>query len=171
MLLGVNNAIVIGFIPSAQTAGLNNLKTNKAKHNYIIPFNEVNYTAETTLTKRKMKPYYENGEIRFVITLNFKAEILYGDKKTPYGLTDANIEEMQALLTEMVKKDADEAIEQAQKEYQTDYLQLDDAFRIKYPALFDEMDWQEEFLKSDITSEIKVNLETAAMMDYSGSEK
>jgi hypothetical protein len=71
----------------------------------------------------------------------------------------------------MVKKDADEAIEQAQKEYQTDYLQLDDAFRIKYPALFDEMDWQEEFLKSDITSEIKVNLETAAMMDYSGSEK
>ncbi len=163
----VNDTRVIGFIPIEACKGLNILKTDNAKSMYIIPFNGVQYTVEADLTKRTIQAFYENGAPAFKISLNFDATLEYGDKKLPYGFNDADNKAMTDMLTQRIDQDVRDAIYQAQTTFHTDYLQLDDAFRVAYPVIADSMDWNEAFTRAAITPEVKVNLKSTYMMDYS----
>jgi len=166
----VNDTKVTDFIPIEASKGLVMLKAEKARSYFIVPYNDFQFTVETTLTKRKVKASYVDGKINFAVTLAFKAKVMYGDKKTPYNLDDNATQEMTATLKEMIEKELLAAIVQAQKEYKTDYLQMDDIFRIKYPVEFEKMDWQNEFLKANITIDTKVVLSATHMMDYGLNE-
>jgi spore germination protein KC len=162
----VNDTRVIGFIPIADCKGLNILKTDKAKSFYIIPLNGIQYTVEADLTKRTTQAFYENGTPAFKISLSFDATLEYGDKKLPYGFNDADNKQMTGMLERMIDQDVRDAIYQAQTTFHTDYLQLDDAFRVAFPVIEDSMDWNEAFARAAITPEVKVNLKSTYMMDY-----
>jgi spore germination protein KC len=166
----VNGNKVTDFISIDASKGLVMLKAEKAKSHFVVPYKKFLFTVETTLTKRKVRAFYVDGKINFAAILAFKAKVMYGDKKTPYNLDDNATQEMTTTLKEMIEKELLAAVEQAQKKYKTDYLQLDDTFRIKYPIAFEKMDWQNEFLKANITIDTKVVLSTTYMMDY-GSNK
>jgi len=163
----VNDTKVIGFIPINACKGLNILKTDKAKSYYAIPFNQMQYTVETLLSKRKIKASFENGVPAFKISLSFEATLEYGDKKLPYNFDAADNEALTAQLKQMIDQDVRDAIYQAQTTFRTDYLQLDDAFRVAYPVIAESMDWNEAFARAAITPEVEVSLKSTYMMDYS----
>lgn len=162
----VNDTKVIGFIPAEDSKGLNILKTEKAKSSFVVPYKEFQFTIETILQKRRVEASYMDGNIQFKVMLAFEAKLLYGDKKTPYNLVKEDMEKMSEAVKDMIKNEVLHAVAQAQQEFQTDYLQMDDAFRIKYPVLFENLDWQTEFQKANISVDVKLNLRETYMMDY-----
>ena len=162
----VNDAEVIGFIPIEACKGLNMLKTDHAKSFYVIPFKGDYYTLETMLTKRHTATTYVDGRPHFTISLDFDATLEYGDRKTPYNFKDEDKRAMTDTLKSLILQDVSDAIIQAQNTFRTDYLQLDDAFRVTYPVLAEEMDWSDGFASAVITPDIEVKLSTASMIDY-----
>jgi len=163
----VSGTKVIGFIPVAGSNGLVFLKAVEPKFSYIVPYKDINYTFGVSLTRKTTKTYYEDEEIRFDVKCEFKAGLKYGDKKVPYNFDDAAEAAVAKILTRTIKKELLDTINQAQKEFKCDYLQLDDEFRINFPVEFEEIDWQKEFPKADINIDVTFEVSTEWMMDYS----
>jgi Ger(x)C family germination protein len=166
----VSGPAVTGFIPLEESTGMTFLKTDKPKFHFIVPYNDMNFTIEVVLTKRKIKPSYENGKISFDIGMDCKAEVLYGDKKTPYYFEETAAAEVAETLSGMLKEQFSDAITRAQKEFSCDYLQFDDVFRVKYPVEFESMDWQKEFPGTSMNMDVKVELSTRWGLDYGSYE-
>jgi hypothetical protein len=168
----LNGPQVTGFIPSAKnrTDGLMFLKADKPKLVYTVPYKEMIFTVEAKLKKRKLEPFYSGGEISMNLTFDISAEIMYGDKKTPYNLTEADMQNMSGILADLIKNDITGTIEQAQQEFNCDYLQFDDAFRIKYPEEFDSMQWQDMFSKIHTSVDVKADITMQYGLDYGPNE-
>ena len=162
----VNGPVVIDFIPIEETKGLIMLKADKPRTRYCVRYQGILFTIDTRMTNKQIDVAYSNGAIDFAVSLAFEANVEYGSTKTPYNIDDAAIVDLQALLKKAIEKDVHIAIDQAQKTYKTDYLQLDDEFRIKYPVEFENMDWQMAFLNANIAINIEVGVSENPMMDY-----
>lgn len=162
----LDNNKITGFIPIEESKAVIFLKADKPKFSYVVPYNDINLTIQVELKKRKITASYENSEIGFDIKMDFDAELLYGDQKTPYYFEEAATNEVTETLKGMLLKELCDAIEQSLIDYKTDYLQLDDEFRIRYPEAFDNLDWRSEFPKSAVTIHVNVDLSTTYMLDY-----
>jgi Ger(x)C family germination protein len=162
----VDDTKVVGFIPIEACKGVNILKTDMAKTFYVIPYKQGQFTVDTTLMDRQIKAYYEGGRPVFKVSLKFDATLEYGDRKTPYGFSDADNAAMTAILKGLLERDVKDAIFQAQSTFKTDYLQFDDAFRVAFPAVYDEVDWGVAFQQALIATEVEVNLKSTYMLDY-----
>jgi Ger(x)C family germination protein len=163
----VNDTRAVGFIPIDECAGVNLLKSDGAMTFYVVPFRDLQLTVETTLQKRKLTAAYSDGRARLTFSLRVDATVEYGDKKTPYDLTDADCATLTQTVEGLVARDVQTAFQQAQDEFKTDYLQCDDAFRVKYPVLFDSLDWGETFVQADMNVDVQVDLSINHMLDYS----
>jgi len=95
---------------------------------------------------------------------------MYGDKKTPYDLTEKDMKKIGDIVSEMLKKELENTVAQAQNTFNCDYLQFDDAFRIKYPEDYETMDWENEFPKISVTIDTNVDMSTVSMMNYNTGE-
>lgn len=162
----VNNTTIDGFIPAEGSKGMVFIKTDKPKFDYIVPYKDNKFTIEVSLKKRKIKPYYVNGKINFGMKFDFEAKLMYGDKKVPYNFDNAANAEITKILTDQLKNEITDAVEQAQKKFKCDYFQFNDEFRIKFPVEFEKMDWQNEFSKASFNVDVKVKLSETWMMDY-----
>ena len=165
----VNGTKAVGIVPVAECKGLNMLKSNSAKTFYTIPFQGESFTIETTVKKMKLAADDENGHASFAFSLSFDASLEYGSRKTPYSLTKKENEELTELLKQQIVKDLLTAIYQAQAVYRTDYLQCDDAFRVKYPVLFEQMNWNDVFLQASFSVSVSADPLATPMIDYSES--
>lgn len=160
----------VGFIPIEECRGLNLLKVDKARTSYVLAYNQHRFTVETNLKSRSVKVSCSNDQaICFTISLKFDAVLIYGDLKTPYGLTDEDRKRMTEMLREIIARDVVVAVGQAQTVYQTDYLQFDDAFRSVYPTIFKSLDWGEAFQKATVAADVKLELAISEMIDYGAS--
>lgn len=166
----VSGSTITGFLPVEESVGTMFFKTDKPKFHFIVPYNDMNLTIEVLLTKRKITPSYEDGKINYDIKMEFRAELMYGDKKTPYNFDDTATREVSETLTAMLKQQVSDAIDRAQKEFECDYLQFDDIFRIKFPVEFQDMDWQKEFINANANIDVKVDLSTKWGMDYGANK-
>jgi Ger(x)C family germination protein len=161
---------VIGFIPAEESRAIVFLKADKARYEIVVPYNGINFTAEVKLAKRKIAAYYENGKAGFDVKTHFKARLLYGDKITPYNLNEDDVRKISETLAEILKKEMSEAISRAQTEFECDYFQFDDEFRIKYPAEFEKMDWKKEFTGASVNVDAKVDMLAYCNIDYTFGE-
>ena len=166
----INGPTVTGLLPVDKSTGTMFLKVDKPKFHFVVPYNDMNLTIEVLLTKRKITPSYEDGKISYNIKMEFRAELMYGDKKTPYNFDDAATREVTETLTAMLKQQISDAIERAQKEFACDYLQFDDIFRVKFPIEFQDMDWEKEFPQAGTTVDVKVDLSTKWGLDYGANK-
>ncbi|NCA66899.1 MAG: Ger(x)C family spore germination protein [Clostridia bacterium] len=166
----VNNNKVDGFLPVEEIEGMILLKAEKVKTNYRLHYNDMNMTVKVTQKKRTIKANYDNEQISMDVNMEYKAELLYGDKKEPYNFQEEDAKALGELLKERIKEELAEAIGRSQTEFNCDYYQFDDEFRIKYPIEFDRMDWYEEYPKIKFNYNIKVKLGTVWIMDYSNDE-
>ena len=161
---------VTGFLPKKESKGMIFLKAEKPKFSYLVPYKDLILTIKLELKKKKMTPLLEGEKISFDISTEFKATLLYGDKKTPYNFQEKDALAVAEILEDLLKEEITVAIERAQQEFDCDYLQFDDEFRIKYPMQFKNMKWEEEFPKIVTTVKTKVSLSTKMSMDYSSNE-
>lgn len=161
----LNGTIVDGFIP-VPAKGLVFLKADKPKLSYTVSYNDNNLNINVSLTKRQIKTFYEDGKITFNVSTEFKAELISGDKKMPYDFGEAEYAQIGVTLKGMLIQELEDAVSQAQNEFECDYLQFDDEFRINYPAAFEQMDWQTKFFDANINIEAKVDTSSSWMMDY-----
>lgn len=157
---------VSGYIPVEESKGLIFLKGEGMKGVYIITYKDNKLTIKVELNNQSKKVYYDEKKIKFEINFDFSGEIMYGDKKLPYDLEEKATGDVKKLLEQKIKEDIDKEIKKAQNEFECDYFQLDDEFRIHYPVEFEKMDWEKEFLKAEINTEINVSLSSTWMMDY-----
>ncbi len=162
----VNGNRVTGYIPLEDCAGLNILKAVKARTLFDVPYQDKLFTVKTILDARTITPYYQDGEINYLIKLNLKATVEYGNNRTPYNLNKDALKEMEGSLKQNVLEKLNIAMNQAQNVDKTDYLQMDDAFRIKYPAIFDTLDWQSAFLTAKVYWDIHVDLSVSPSLNY-----
>lgn len=162
----VKDTTINGFIPVENSKGVVFLMADNPQFYYVVPYRDNNFTIETSLKKREIKPSYENKRIRFYIKFDFDAKLMYGNQKTPYNFDEATNAEVTKILTEILEKEINHAVEQAQKDFNSDYLQLKDEFRIKFPEAYEKMDWEKEFSRASVDIEVKVVLKGTWMMDY-----
>ncbi len=161
---------VAGFIPIEEANGLLLMKSKNPKLSYDVPYKDLKLTIEVTSKKPKIKPFYKDGKISFDLKFDCKAKLMYGDKKTPYDLTDKDMKKIGDFLSEMLKNELENTVAQAQNTFNCDYLQFDDIFRIKYPEDYEKLDWENEFSKISITIDVNVDMSTTYMMDYNTGE-
>lgn len=166
----VNDNKVTGFIPIEEAKGLLLIKSKNPKLSYDVPYKDLKLTIEVTSKKPKIKPSYKDGKISFDLKFDCKAKLMYGDKKTPYDLTDKDTKKIGDILSAMLKKELEDTVAQAQNTFNCDYLQFDDIFRIKYPEDYEKLDWKNEFYKISVTIDVKVDMSTTYMMDYNTGE-
>lgn len=159
-----------GFLPIEETEGMVLLKTDKPIIIYRMPYKDMNLTLEVIMKKRKIKAHYDNEQINMDINMEYKAELLYGDKKEPYDFQEEDAEILGEMLRVRLIEEISAAITRSQTEFNSDYYQIDEEFRIKYPLEFDRMDWYEEYPKIQFNYNIKVKLGTSWAMDYSYNE-
>ncbi|HWQ51925.1 MAG TPA: Ger(x)C family spore germination protein [Terriglobales bacterium] len=164
----VNDTKVVAHIPVEIADGLSILRVEKSRQFYRIPCREYELTVEAVLTKRRIKPSYDDGKINMTVTLEFNAYLRYGNLKTPYGLTDKDEEKIERVLEEKITREVMGAVFQAQRAYKTDYLQFDDAFRAKYPVEFHSLDWNEAFSTIAVTPVVDVHFSADKSIDYMG---
>jgi len=162
----VNGVEVTGYIPMEECTGLNILMADNARTYFDVPYQDKLYTVKTTLNSKAITPYYQNGEISYLFKLHFKATVEYGDGRTPYNLNADALKEMENSLRQIILEKLITALNQAQNTYKTDYLQMDDAFRMKYPAVFDQLDWQMAFLNAKAYWDVKADLNVSPSLNY-----
>lgn len=166
----VNGNRVMGYIPIEECIGLNILKADKARTFFDIPFQGKLFTVKTVLGKRSITPYYQNGGIGYLFKLQFKATVEYGNSPTPYQLNADALKDMENSLRLIILEQLITTMDQAQNMYKTDYLQMDDAFRMKYPVVYDRLDWQSAFLSAKVYWDVKADLSVSPSLNYESGQ-
>lgn len=162
---------VTGFIPAENSRGLIFIKNGTTRFSYEVLYGDNNLTIDVVLQKKKIKPSYENGAIKFDLEFKLKAKLKYGNKKTPYGFDQKAHDEINEILTKMIKDELIQAVDQSINEFNCDYIQFDDEFRIKYPNVFDKMNWADEYPKITYNVDVTVDLDTKWILDYETDKK
>ncbi len=162
----IDGTDVIGFIPLEDSAGVNMLKTEGARCFFNVPHEDKVFVVKTVLKSKDIAPYYKNNDISFLFTLSFTATVEYGNKRTPFNLDKSALGKMEETLRQMILEKLLLAVGQAQNLFHTDYLQMDDAFRIKYPAVFERLDWQTAFQDAQTYIAVGVDLSVSPSFDY-----
>ena len=159
----------VGFIPVEESRGLIWLLADNPMWNYRVPYQDGFATEEVRLSKRKIVPSYENGEIRFYLQLELDALVQYVSHDGLFPLNETALKEIKAQVEDMIYQELQSTVDRSQKEFQSDYLLLGDAFRIAYPDAFDAMDWEQAYPNAQIQVQTKVDLKVTPRMNYSPS--
>lgn len=164
----VENAKIVGFISMSDVRihGVYFMKVDHPEIVYTMPYEDLNFTVKTKMTKRRTEPNYTSDGINIKLSFDVSAELLYGNKRTPYNLTEDDLKQMSHILADMIKKEITDAVDQSQNEFGCDYLQFDDVFRIRYPDAAEAMDWDVEFPKINTSVDVSVDFRLEPNMDY-----
>lgn len=162
----IDREVVRAFIPADDARGAVLMNRDNAKSHYLIEYNGQDLSVEGRIKDCKIKPKFEGGKVSFEIDCQMKATLLYGDNRPPYTFERRDYEILEQKLKLAVEKDIKQTVLNAQNEYKCDYLNFDDAFRIKYPKEFDDLDWTKEFTSAKIDVNTKINLDDLWLMDY-----
>ncbi len=157
---------VKGFIDAQKANGAVLFNREKAESQYLVEYNGQDLSVEGKIKHCKIKPLYSDGKIKFKVDCQMKATLLYGDSRPPYTFSRSDYEKIERMLKQDVKKQIEQTVKKAQTEHGCDYLYFDDAFRIKYPKVFDTLDWTKEFKTANVDVDVKIDLDSIWLMDY-----
>jgi hypothetical protein len=130
---------------------------------YVVKVDDVAYTLETTLKSSSVKAKWDGTRASFDIDMDFEAKMLYlsvGNKVTP-----ENMRQIKADLSNQLMEDVTQAIETSM-DYESDYMNFSELFRIKYPGIYEQMEWQSTFVNADFTVDMAVGLKEHEAYDY-----
>mgnify|MGYP001287885907 CR=1 FL=1 len=163
------DAKLVGFIPIEDSHGMAYLISRNPLRFYRLPGDSGFITAEVELKRREIKPSYQNGKIRFQVRLAFKATIQYTNDTDLFPLNDQNIQKYSDDLNQVLASEVRTAVDQSQKQFQSDYLALGEEFRLAYPDEFERMDWQAEYQAAEFDISTSVDCSISDKMDIKAS--
>lgn len=166
----VKDSTIGEMIPMDKARGITLLKAKKPKLTYTVPYEDIIYYIDVTLSQKKITPIYQNGKITCNVECKCKGVLMYADKKIPYGFTNTLNSKLSEKLREMIKYDIESAYWQAKNICKCDFLNCYDVFRVHYPQEIEKMDWAKEFPTTKHNIIINLMLEEDPMLDYSVKE-
>jgi len=163
------DAKLVGFISMESSSGLSYMLSDQPIWVYRLPGDGGFITAEVKLGHREIKPSYHDGQVSFRVQLTFKATIQYKTEVSLFPLNEQNIQQYSDDLNQVLAQEVRAAIEQSQNEFQSDYLEFGEAFRLAYPDEFERMDWSAEYLKAIIETSTSVDISVSDKIDIEAS--
>ena len=164
------DAKLVGFIPMESSRGLSYLLSeHQPVWVFRLPVDTGSVTMEVDLGHRKIKPSYQDGRIRFQVQLSFNAIIQYTSNVSPFPINKQNLQQYSDGLNQVLAQEIRAAIEQSQNQFQSDYLNFGEAFRLAYPDEFEQMDWSAEYLKAEIKVATSVKISVSDKIDIGAS--
>jgi len=154
----------IGFIPVKKSKGAIFLKAKYPKWDYVVPYENGSATVGISFRKKDIKPSYSDGKIRFDLDFYVDAKLRYTQNGKP--VTDEMDRQIKVELQKMIYKELKDTVDASQQEYNCDYLDFFNVFRIAYPVAFRNMEWNQEYTKAEFAIQVKVDLETTGTLDY-----
>lgn len=130
---------------------------------YVVPLEDKQYTLETELTSLQITPAYEGGTVQFHLNMGFKSTHLYPSDNGP--ITPQIEEAIRVGLGQQLMDDISRAVALTQS-YECDFLSFSEAFRIRYPNIFAQMDWENEFKKAVFSISVNVEIGETAAVEY-----
>ena len=163
------DAKLAGFIPIEDSRGLSYVAGRNPVWVYRLPGAGGSVTAEVKRIKREIKPSYQNGAVKFKVTLAFEASIQYVSKVSSFPLDEGSIKKVSDELNRVLKQEVEAAIELSQKKFQSDYMGFGEALRISYSDGFEKMDWAAEYPKAAIEVSTSVDTSVSEKLDIEKS--
>lgn len=164
------DAKLVGFIPMEDSRGLSYLLSDHQPiWVYRLPGDAGFVTMEVELGHKKIKPSYQDGQIRFQVQVTFKAIIQYQSNVSLFPLNKQNLQQYSDDLNQMLAQEIRATIEQSQHQFQTDYLDFGEIFRLAYPDEFEQMDWSKEYPKAEIEVGTSVDISVSDKIDIEAS--
>jgi len=163
------DAKLVGFIPMESSRGLSYLLSNHPIWVYQLLGDAGFATVEVELEHRKIKPSYQDGQIGFQAQLTFKATIQYKSEVSLFPLNKRNLQQYSDDLNQLLAQEIRAAIEQSQHQFQSDYLNFGEAFRLAYPDEFERIDWLTEYPKAEIEVGTSVDISVSDKIDIEAS--
>lgn len=163
------DAKLVGFIPMEGSRGLSYMLSDQPIWVYRLPCDEDFITAEVKLGRRKIKSTYQNGRIGFQVQLDFKATIQYKSDVSLFPLNEQNLQRYSEDLNQVLAQEIRAAIEQSQNQFQSDYLNFEEVFRLAYPDEFERMDWLAEYPKAEIEVSTSIDTSVSDKIDIEAS--
>ncbi len=159
-----------GFIPYAESRGIICIvlgqSGGKAMFNYVVPLGDKQFSLETELTSFNVTPVYKDGTVEFHLNFGFKSTHLYPSSNDP--ITPQVENAIEAGLCQQLLQDISQAVALSQS-YGCDYLSFSELFRIRYPDVFEQMDWESEFKRAVFSISVNVDILQTESVDYNPS--
>jgi len=160
----INEGDLVSFIPMDESTGIHYLLNDFVISTYTVPYDKYNATVEVHLKGKKVETSYRNNQVNYDIHFDFFALVKYLD--TTKNLTTTYELEVEENLADLIADDLNIAINTSQTEPQSDYFDLCEYFRVKYPNIFKDMDWEEEYANAKFKFSLNINLLPGREYDY-----
>jgi spore germination protein KC len=153
----------VGQIPIEEGEFTVFIRGDRLSFRYALSYQGHDYTLEIQHKKKSPKIHYENGEIRIELRFNCSADILYiGENRQ---VDNTMLAQVEAALKQQLTEEFIKVIRTSQEMFKLDYFQFCDAFRIRYPDEFKQMNWKEQYPHAKVTVDVAVDLRQGTM-DY-----
>jgi len=149
---------LVGWLDQEQTLGflLLTQKINKGPISIPVQKDGTMFNYFLSSSTYKVKPVVTNGEISYQVTIQTKGEI---DENNGLRLTKEDIEQLEFVANEKLKKIATATVKQA-KTYKADFLGFSEKLHHKDPKTFHALgsEWREAFVNANVEINVKAKI-------------
>ncbi len=171
-LVVMKESKLIGIIDIKDTDGILYLLSKKPILSEGIPSNKNEnniYSFRTIPKKRKIEASYEDEKVVININLDLTAELSY--QYYMEKISDDEIKNLEKKISEKVKNSIASAIKKAQVELKCDYFNFKKHFKVKYPKIFEKIDWEEKFTEAEVNVNVKTKMINMNLKDPNAKKK
>lgn len=156
---------LVGWLSGEETQGAN-LLLGKKQFIFDAKMDGGLYSYLADNVSAKIKPVKNGGQIQFNVELKTLG-IVFEEQKVYKDFSDPkNINDLEKVLSKVMKKQLEDTISKSQKDFEADYLGFSKACKNKYPKEFKKIkDWNE------IYPDVPVNVEVRAKISRFGTAK
>lgn len=123
----------------------------------------------TSIKKRKIQTKYKEKKVIIDIDLDLKAELRY--QYYTEKIDDKDMKKLEKSISENVKKQIIKTIERAQNEFECDYFNFGKYFKAQYPKIYEQIEWEDSFIKADIDVSVKTKIVNKSLSDPNATKK
>jgi len=157
-----------GFISINDACGLVWLLGSNITRNYTVQTDAYLATVEVKCRSRDIQPQYVNGQVVFNIRMVFNSRVLYLDRDVRFDARQAQT--VKNRLQKILADDIAQAINQS-RSFDCDYLEFYDHFRIAYPNIASQLDWESAYQNAVFNISTTVSVDPGGMLDMQAQGK
>lgn len=136
---------------------------------HAVPAGNTHATIEAKMKGRSITAYYEENRVRFKLDFSFEGIMQYPETAAP--VTEQMHQELKTNMENMLMQEISAALLTSRDKFGLDYLSLSEAFRIKYPDIYKNMDWKSEFKNATFDISVNSTLCPDKTFDYNPGSK
>ncbi|MCM3389426.1 Ger(x)C family spore germination protein [Ureibacillus chungkukjangi] len=162
------NDKLVGTVKPEDTIGLLFFLENAKSAAVVTPCPdnpEQSMSVELKTANFQVTPTYNNNQVGFDTKL--KAVVQLVEAGCPFSISDEKqVKQIEKQIEENLKGKIEKIVELAQKEYKSDFLELGETFKNRYPGEWKKIvaNWEDEFTQATLNSKVEVKLTSAALL-------